>query len=106
MSGSPASRRPKGPGVRAGITLGSRRKLPIPSGAVEREFAIAKAPTMLKFYSAFLCHLSRNLKLGCFLRSIDQFILSIAGTFAITISDTETQRTFVPTKLSSFSFDL
>jgi hypothetical protein len=39
-------------------------------------------------------------------RGKDQFILSIAGTFAVTVRDTETQKTFVPTKLSSFSFDL
>src|SRR5437773_4861328 len=37
---------------------------------------------------------------------MDTFILSIAGTFAVTIPDTETEKTFVPTKLSSFSVDL
>jgi len=61
---------------------------------------------MLKFFLSFSVPSVKEFKEGCFLHSIDQFILSIASTFAVTIPDTETQKTFVHTKLSSFSFDL
>src|SRR4029453_13344688 len=64
ISGSPASRRPKGPGVRAGITLAPRRKLRTPSGAVEREFAIAKTPTMLNFLLSFSLPCVKEFKVG------------------------------------------